>query len=105
LLGAVLATRVTQRFGIGPVLIGALALASLSTGVVGLAQGVTLVSVLLLVLNQLFPDPALTIYDINDTSLRLTITPDRFLGRVNASVRFAALGATLIGTLLGGVLG
>jgi MFS family permease len=105
LLGAVLAGRVTRLLGFGPVMIYTLVIAGLTTMVVGLAQGVTIVSVLLLVTNQLFPDPSLAIYEINQLSLRQTITPDRLLGRVNASVRFAGLAAMLVGTLLGGVLG
>ena len=37
-------------------------------------------------------------------SLRQTITPDRLLGRVNASVRFVGIGTFFIGALLGGAL-
>ncbi len=38
-------------------------------------------------------------------SLRQGIAPERLLGRVNASVRFVAQGAMLLGSLTGGLLG
>jgi hypothetical protein len=60
--------------------------------------------VALLVANQLITDPAATVNDIASTSLRQSLTPDRVLGRVNASMRFAALSLSLIGTLGAGLL-
>jgi MFS family permease len=105
LLGATFAARVTRRLGYGPVMISTLVIASLSVMVVGLAHGVTLFSVVLLVVGQLFPDPSGTIYEINNVSLRQTVTPDRFLGRVNASTQFATLSVALVGTLVGGLVG
>jgi hypothetical protein len=48
---------------------------------------------------------ALLIYYVNGISLRQAITPDRLQGRVNATMRFLAGGATLIGALIGGALG
>lgn len=38
-------------------------------------------------------------------SLRQVVTPDRLLGRMNASYRFLTYGAIPLGALLGGVLG
>jgi hypothetical protein len=46
-----------------------------------------------------------TIYNINQVSLRQTITPDRLLGRMNASMRFIVWGTIPIGALIGGKLG
>jgi MFS family permease len=105
LLGATFAARLTRRFGFGPVMIYTLIVASLSVMVVGLAHGVTLFSVVLLVVGQLFPDPAWTIYEINNVSIRQTVTSNRFLGRVNASTQFANLGMALVGTFFGGLVG
>ncbi len=42
---------------------------------------------------------------MNGISLIQTITPDRLLGRVNASRRFAVWGVIPFGSLLGGALG
>ena len=104
LAGAVLAARVS-RLGIGPTLIASLALVGLGTTLVPLATTANAVAVVLLVAQQLVSDPAATVYDINQVSLRQAITPDRLLGRVNASVRVLEVGASLAGALLGGILG
>jgi predicted MFS family arabinose efflux permease len=48
---------------------------------------------------------ALLIADVNSMSLRQAITPDRLLGRVNATSTFLVGGAVPIGSLLGGALG
>jgi hypothetical protein len=42
---------------------------------------------------------------VNGISLIQTITPDRLLGRVNASRRFAVWGVIPFGSLTGGALG
>ena len=46
-----------------------------------------------------------SIYDISEVSLRQATTPDRLLGRVNATRHIAFYGFMPIGALLGGVLG
>jgi len=46
-----------------------------------------------------------TVYSVNETSLRQAITPDRLLGRMNATVGFIADGAGPMGALVGGFLG
>jgi MFS family permease len=45
------------------------------------------------------------IYNITQVSFRQAITPDRLLGRMNASVRFLVFGTLPLGGLLGGILG
>ena len=55
---------------------------------------------LYLVSAQLF-DAAYTVYSINEVSLRQAVTPDRMLGRVNASLRFIGMVFLLLGSLLG----
>ena len=46
-----------------------------------------------------------SIYDISEVSLRQAATPDRLLGRVNATRHVAFFGVMPIGALLGGLLG
>jgi MFS family permease len=105
LAGAVVAGRVARRWGIGPTLVMGLLIAAIGGLCTPLARGATAASAALLVTAQLVTDPAATIYQITETSLRQAITPDRLLGRVNASIRFAGLGVMLLGTLLAGSLG
>jgi MFS family permease len=45
------------------------------------------------------------LYNVAQVSYRQAITPDRLLGRMNASVRFVVWGAMPLGGLLGGILG
>jgi Na+/melibiose symporter-like transporter len=109
LVGALLSTRVTQRFGLGRTI-------AVSTGIGGLA-GFLLplaeaswarplaVLVPMLVISQFVPVLTNVIYNINQVSLRQAITPDRLLGRMNASMRFLVWGTMPIGSLLGGALG
>jgi MFS family permease len=103
--GAVFAGPVTRRLGVGPAMSLALALFSIALFLIPLAQGATLVAALLLIGQQILGDGALTLYQINQVSLRQAVTPSRLLGRVNASVEFLKLGAALVGSLLGGLMG
>ena len=104
-LGAVAAARTTRRFGIGPAMVVGLLLMGISQLFIPLAEGATLVAALLLIAQQLTGDGAFTIYEINQVSLSQSVAPERLLGRVNASMQFIGLGATFVGSLLGGVLG
>jgi MFS family permease len=105
LIGAVSAGPTTRRFGIGPAMIVGLLLYSIALLFIPLARGATLAAALLLIAQQTLGDGAVTLYQINQVSLRQAITPERFLGRVNASTEFLRLGAALIGSLLGGLAG
>ena len=105
LAGAVAAGRVTRRIGIGPAMIFGLLLSSISMFFIPLAEGATLTAALLLILQQLSGDGAATIYHINQVSLRQSIAPEHLLGGVTAGMQFVGLGATLAGSVLGGLLG
>ncbi|WP_197034653.1 MFS transporter [Glycomyces sp. NRRL B-16210] len=45
------------------------------------------------------------VYNVTQVSFRQRLTPDRMLGRMNATVRFLVFGASAIGAFLGGGLG
>jgi Na+/melibiose symporter-like transporter len=45
------------------------------------------------------------VYNINQVSFRQGITPDRLLGRMNATMRFLVWGTLPVGGLIGGLLG
>jgi MFS family permease len=102
LLGAFAAGPVAARFGVGPTLGGVLALNIGVATLLPLAHGPLALPMLLA---SQAGDILLAIYFINETSLRQTITPQRLLGRVNATFSFVMTGAGLGGVLLGGVLG
>ncbi|MDX6539821.1 MAG: hypothetical protein QOI71_1431 [Gaiellales bacterium] len=103
LLGATIARRLAVAFGIGPTLIcGAVA-----TGVSWLLLAVAPrhAAIPLLALARFVWSLGAVLYFVNGISLIQTITPDRLLGRVNASRRFAVWGVMPFGSLLGGALG
>jgi MFS family permease len=105
LFGALLTTRLTGRFGVGRVLLVAMLVGMLGSYSIPLAPvGAPLLAMVFLIGQQLITDPAMTAFDITDTSLRQTIVHDRQLGRVNATVRVAILVAQLAVTLAAGFL-
>jgi len=105
LLGALLAERLPRRFGLGRVLSGAL----LGSAVVGLltplAGGVALLAAAILFIPQVIGDGLITIYMINELSLRQRLVPNQLLGRANATSAFLAQLTAPFGALIGGALG
>lgn len=104
LAGSLLAGRALRRFGLGPVLVSMLALGSLTALLIPLAGSLPGSGLLLLGTAQLLGDGLDTIYSIHTISLRQAITPDRLLGRVNASLELVTGGIAPLGALAGGVL-
>jgi MFS family permease len=105
-MGAVLAGRLTRRFGIGPVAIGAMALAGVGNLFIAIAPaGLPAVAIALFIGQQLIADSAITVYDINETSIRQTLVHDHELGRVTASFLVVSAAAQLVATIAAGILG
>jgi MFS family permease len=102
-LGAMIAGRL-PRYGIGAVMVASLLLAAIGVAFVPLATAANAVGVLFLVGQQIVADSALTVYDINQVSLRQAIAPAHVLGRINASVRVTEIGAVLLGTVIAGFI-
>ncbi|HLO36143.1 MAG TPA: MFS transporter, partial [Candidatus Deferrimicrobium sp.] len=99
LLGALIASRTATTFGVGPVIVGSMFIGGLAGLLVPAAP----------------PDLAFwfvgasffvvsfgsVIYNVNQVSLRQAITPEHFLGRMNATMRFLVWGTIPIGSLIG----
>jgi MFS family permease len=103
LLGAMVNGWVVRTLGLGPTLIGAAMLAVLPILLIasaGPGAGALLVSVAIGLMLA-----AISIYNINQVSLRQAITPTELQGRMNASMRFAVWGTLPLGAAIGGVLG
>ena len=105
LVGAAMAGRVTRRFGVGPALIGGLAFHGCCSFLVPLANGSVREATAILLFAQIVGDTTLMIFFINAVSLRQAVTPDRLLGRVNASFQVVIAAVGPLGFLLGGLLG
>jgi MFS family permease len=103
LVGAVTATRIAGKFGIGRTLIGMAATNGFAFVLIPLASG-SLAIPFLVIAQFVFGFCAL-VSNINGISLLQSITPDRLLGRMNASRRFVVWGVMPLGGLIGGALG
>jgi MFS family permease len=103
LVGAVTATRISTRFGIGPTLVGAAALGGWGFLLIPLAptsMAILFISVALFVFGV-----CAVVTNIVAISLSQAVTPDRLLGRMTASRRFAVFGVIPLGSLTAGALG
>ena len=105
LLGATVANLGAQHYGPGPMLISSTLLMSIGMGIVPLAAEVRLVTIPILIVAQAFQSIGLTVYSINQISLRQAITPSELLGRVNASRRVLVFGVIPFGAMISGALG
>ncbi len=104
-IGAIAATRMTERWGIGRVAVGALILSGLGNLFIPLAPaGLPLVAIAFLVGQQLVADSAVTVFDVTEVSVQQSLVDDRQLGRVTSTFRFAAGGAQLVATVGAGLL-
>ena len=105
LVGAVSVHRITRAVGVGPAIIGSSLMFGFAALIIPLAWNAEVASVLLLIVSQLIFGVANVTYNVNQVSLRQSITPDRLQGRMNASMRFIVWGTIPIGSLIGGYLG
>jgi MFS family permease len=103
LLGALGAGWLALRLGIGPAIVGA-AFAG-GFGAIPIALATPRTAVPLLVLAGVVGNFAALVYNINQVSLRQTITAYRLQGRMNATMKFLIMGTMPLGGLLGGALG
>jgi predicted MFS family arabinose efflux permease len=103
-VGAALAGRVLRRYGLGPSLVWGGLIALTGITLVPSAFGPCWLVLAFLVGQQLLNDGVDTISNIHLTSLRMTVTPNEYLGRVNATWRVASWLFILVGTGLAGVL-
>ena len=102
--GAAVANR-WHQIGLGTALVIAVFVEGVGMAFMPLAASVSLFGVSALVANQVVVDPAETFYTINFVSVRQSISPERLIGRVNASMHFVDFSAMLAGTFTAGVLG
>jgi predicted MFS family arabinose efflux permease len=78
---------------------------ALANALLPLARSANWIAVALLLVPQVISDPAETIFNIHSTTLRQTISPDAWLGRINGSFRVIDVGATIAGSLIAAWMG
>ena len=103
ILGALTGGRVAKAIGVGWTIVLSAALAGFAAFAVPLAPRDDPFWVL--VIGGVFLGYGVVVYNVNQVGLRQAITPDRMLGRTNATMRLIVWGTIPIGALIGGVLG
>lgn len=104
LLGSVLAARLPNRFGYGPVLVAAAALGDGVFLCVLALDGSSAVTVCaLLAINFVF-GTAGQLVNVTVMAVRQALTPDGMHGRAAATITFVGMGMAPLGSLLGGFL-
>lgn len=103
-LGALATKSVTERFGAGRTMAGAVLGGALGTLLIPAAGGPPTVAAAVLVLAQGLVALTEQLYYINYASTFQALAPDRLRGRVGASIRVLTAGTAPVGALLGGFL-
>jgi MFS family permease len=104
----VLVARAARRFGVGPTMIGGIALAggaNLLIPLAPLAGAGSAAAFALLALAAFANGFGQPFYNASQVSVRQAVTPDGFLGRVNATMQFLASSTAPLGALAGGAIG
>ncbi|MEZ3180307.1 MFS transporter [Streptomyces pimonensis] len=104
LLGALLAARLPGRFGYGTVLVSAAVLGDGVLLCVPVLHGPAAVTVPVLVAVNLVFGAFGQLVNVTVMAVRQAVTPDGMQGRVAATITFAGMGLTPLGSLLGGLL-
>ena len=102
LLGALVANQVARRIGLGPAIVGSIALDGPAWIVLALTPHGAPIP--WLVLAFAVGGWAGVVYNINQVSFRQAICPVEIQGRMNATMRFLVWGTMPIGSILGGVV-
>ncbi|HET7471884.1 MAG TPA: MFS transporter, partial [Candidatus Limnocylindrales bacterium] len=99
LIGALIASRVQARLGVGRTIV--LTAASFGPLTLLLPLSMPETAFLLLSISFFFSSISNVLYNISQVSLRQAITPEHFLGRMNATMRFLVWGTIPVGSLIG----
>jgi MFS family permease len=103
ILGALTGGRAAKAIGIGWTIILSAAMAGIATFATPLAPQADPFWVL--AIGGVIVGYGVVVYNVNQVGLRQAITPDRMLGRMNATMRLIVWGTIPIGALIGGILG
>jgi len=103
LVGAFTTSRLTDRFGVGRMLVASAIGFSLSNLPIAFAPDALIWPAL--AIGGLVGGFCSTAWNINQVSLRQAITPPRMQGKMNATMRFIVWGTIPLGAIIGGALG
>ncbi len=103
LIGSLFASRIARRLGQGPTIWISIAVSIPPAFVLPFVHRDWTLG--LLAVSNLVMWGAAVVYNITQVSFRQGLTPERLLGRMNATIRFFVWGTIPLGAFLGGVLG
>ncbi len=104
LVGALVAAPIGRRIGIGPAIVAGSVLFPLALLLFPAARGPDALVVALLVVGEFAAGIGVMLFDVNQNSLTLLLTPDRMRPRQMATARFFNYGVRPLGALFGGFL-
>ncbi len=104
-IGAANANRVSKRFGVGPTMLVSLGGATLLPMLFLIPTGPDFLSIALMCGIQFVYGFGVLMYNVHTVTLRQVVTPNRLLGRMNASYRLVLLGTAPPGAFLAGLIG
>jgi predicted MFS family arabinose efflux permease len=102
LLGTITTPTITRRLGLGRTIVLSILIPGINMATVLALYGPAFPIVASI---SLISGVTVSLYNINQVSLRQTIVPDRLQGRMNATVRTVNWGTIPLGAIIGGILG
>ena len=105
LVGALIAARIGARIGIGPAIVLGAVLFPLPTVLFPLASGTQWERAAFLLAGEFLASIGVMVFDVNQNSLNVLLTPHRLRARVAGASRFFNYGVRPLGALAGGLLG
>jgi len=103
LLGAFSGGAIARRIGVGPTIVFSAIVFSISALFIPLAP--PSMPLPFLITSVLLMGFGGVVYNVNQVGLRQAITPERMLGRMNATMRFIVFGTMPLGAVIGGAMG
>lgn len=104
-IGAAFGNRISKIFGVGPTMLCSLSGATLFPLLFLIPRGNGFFDVVFMATIQFIYGFGVLTYNVHTVTLRQVVTPDRLLGRMNASYRLVLLGTQPPGAFLAGVIG
>jgi MFS family permease len=104
-VGALVPTTLTERFGVGPTMALALLTVGLSDLVIPLVGANVLVVSLVVALSQFFFGLGITVFNVSRRTLVQALVPNRSMGRVGGTLKTIGMGIVPVGAFAGGSLG
>lgn len=103
-IGTLIPERAARRFGLGPTIVGSVLTCLPSGLLIAAAFGPPLLATTVVSVGLFAEGLGVTVYDINQYSLRQAVTPDHLRGRVSSALRVAIRCTVPLGALGAGLL-